>query len=172
MKESIVSRTFKCAKVNCLKVDVESRRVNEITEVIDSKYDTIEKAESYFRKYDSKVVAVLGVEIVESLLGMTEKDFIKHGTMFNERSKENRNMISKEVTFKHCKVLAVDKERKIVETMLVGIDNEKQARNACKDNGLLFVEIEEIIADKQLICMDKATFISNASPMKDRFTLA
>ena len=172
MKESIISRTFKTTEVDVLKVNVENRTVEEIKLAIDSKFDTVEKAESFFRKNDSTVVAVLAVNPVEVLLGMTERDFIRLGTMFSERSKENRNMISKEVTFKHCKVLAVDKDRKIVETTFVGIDSEKQARNACKDNGLMFVQIEEIILDKQLVCMDRDTFIINARPMKDRFTLA
>lgn len=171
MKKTIISRTFKCARVNALKVDIENREVFEDSIVIDWKYDTVEKAEKYFAKHDNTVVSVISVDVLESLMGMYESDFIRIGKAYDERSKENRGMISKEVTFKYASVMVVDKERNVKDVIYM-VDNEKDARKVCKENGEMFVKINHIEEHKQLICMDVLTFLENAIPMSDRFTLA
>lgn len=171
MKKTIISRTFKASKANVLKVDIENRSVSEKSVVINGKFDTIEKAEKYFAKHDATVVSVLNVETIESLMGMLESDFIRLATAFDERSKENRGMISKEITVKSVNVMVVDKDRNVKDVTYVGIDNEKDARKVCKENGEMFVKINHIEEYKQLMCMEVTTFLENAKPMIDRFTL-
>lgn len=171
MKKTIITRTFKCARVNVLKVDIENRKVSEVITTIDGKFDTIEKAEKYFAKHDNTIVSVISLEVIESLMGMYETDFIRLGKTYDERSKENRGMISKEVTFKSASVMVVDKDRNVRDVIYM-VENEKDARKVCKENGEMYVKINHIEEHKQLICMDVTTFLENASPMTDRFTLA
>lgn len=170
MKKTIISRTFKCAKANVLKVDIENRTVTEKTIVIDGKFDTIEKAEKYFAKHDNTIVSVISVDVIESLMGMYESDFIRLATAYDERSKENRGMISKEITIKSANIMVVDKDRNVKDVIYM-VDNEKDARKVCKENGEMFVKINHIEEYKQLMCMEVTTFLENAKPMVDRFTL-
>ena len=172
MKTALITRTFNQIKATCLKVDIDTRTVSETYIMIDSKYNTVEKAESYFRKHDTTVVSVLSVEAVNELRGMTENDFIVYGTLYDSRSKENRGMISKEVTLCSTSVMAVNDNREIVDTEFIGNLTDKQARKLCSENGLTFVKINYVTESKQLICMTVSDFIVHSRPMADRFRLA
>ena len=170
MKESIISRTVKTCTVNALKVDTQSRTVSEVKLAIDSKYDTVEKAIGYFLKADRTICDVLSVNINEELIGMTESDFIKYGKVFEERSKENRGMVSKVVKFRSSVCMIVNKERKVESISVASVD-EKAIRKYCDTIGVKFVMVEKTEETEKLVCMTQEDFVKHSRPMKDRFTL-
>ena len=170
MKNTIVSRTIKNSTATVLKVDTEKRTVSELTVVVNSDIDTVDKAMNYFLKKDRTIVDVLSVDTVETLVGMTESDFVKYGTVYEERSKENRGMVSKVVKCRSSVCMVVDKDRK-VQSIKVASDNEKAIRNYCNTNGFMFVKIEKTEENEKLVCMSQADFVKYARPMKDRFSL-
>lgn len=172
MKEPIVSRTFKQSIVNVLKVDVDSRTVKEVKLAIDSKYDTTESAEKFLRKNDTTVVSVLSVEVKEELRGMLESDFIKYGKSYDVRSKDNRGMISKEVTIKAANVMVVNANREVVDMTVPFNGTEKAIRKACDELGVTYVKLNKLEETKQLVCMKQEDFYKLSKPMVDRFTLA
>lgn len=172
MKNSIISRTITTTSCKALAVNLEDRSVKEITCNVPSKYETAEKALAYLRKDNSLIVSVLSVEKIEKLVGMYEEDFIANATAFDNRSKENRGMISKEVTAKTAHVLEVTPDRQVKDAYYIGCDSEKTARKACDKHGTLFVQLVGITETKQLYAMDATKFEQLAKPMKDRFTLA
>lgn len=172
MKESIISRTFKQSIVDVLKVDVDSRTVKEVKIAIDSKYDTTESAEKYLRKTDTTIVSVLSVEVKEELRGMLETDFVKYGKSYEIRSKDNRGMVSKEVTIKTASVMVVNDKREVVDISVPFAGTEKGLRKACADIGVTFVKLNRIEESKQLVCMSQSDFYKLSKPMVDRFTLA
>lgn len=171
MKKSIISRTITTTTCKALSVNLEDRSVKEITCAVPSKYGTVDKALAYLRKDNSLIVSVLSVDKSEKLVGMYEEDFIKNATAFDERSKENRGMISKEVAVKTAHVLEVTQDRQVKDSYYIGCDSEKTARKACVEHGTLFVQLVGINETKQLYAMDSAKFEQLAKPMKDRFTL-
>ena len=171
MKENIISRTIKTSVANVLKVDMESRTVSEEKIAIDSKIDTTEKAMHYFMKHDRTIVDVISIDFEEKLVGMTENDFLVNGTIFKERSKENRGMISKVIKCKSSVCMVVDKERKVITIEYPTVD-EKKIRKMCEESGYKFVMIEKENVSEKLVCMDVDKFVSLAKPMKDRYSLA
>ena len=171
MKKSIISRTITTTTCKALVVNLGDRSVNEQLFSIPSKYDTVDKALACLRKDNTMIVSVLSVEKTEKLVGMYEEDFIKNATAFDERSKENRGMISKEVTVKTAHVLEVTPDRQVKDAYYIGCDSEKTARKACSDHGNLFVQLVDVTETKQLYAMDAAKFEQLAKSMKDRFTL-
>lgn len=171
MKTTIISRTVKNSTATVLKVDTKKRTVSEMSLAINSDIDTVEKAMSYFLKHDRTIVDVLSVDTVETLVGMTEADFIKYGKVFEERCKENRGMVSKVVKCHSSVCMVVDNDRK-VQSITVASDNEKAIRNYCDSIGVKFVMIEKTEESEKLVCMSQSDFIKYARPMKDRFTLA
>lgn len=172
MKKSIISRTITTTTCKALSVNLEDRSVKEISCNVPAKYDTTDKALAFLRKDNSLIVSVLSVEKIEKLVGMYEDDFIANATAFDNRSKENRGMVSKEVTVKTAHVLEVTSDRQVKDAYYIGCDNEKTARKACADHGTLFVQLVGINETKQLYAMDAAKFEQLAKPMRDRFTLA
>lgn len=171
MKETIISRTIKTSVANVLKVNTENRTVSEEKVVLDNKVDTKEKAMNYFLKHDRTVVDVISIETKENLVGMTESDFLAFGTVYDERSKENRGMISKVIKCKSAVCMVVDKDRKVV-SLEFGTTDEKKIRKCCEEVGNRFVMVEKEIVTEKLVCMSVDRFVSLAKPMKDRFTLA
>ena len=170
MKETIISRTIKTSVANVLKVNTEDRTVSEVKLAIDTKVDTTEKAMNYFIKHDRTVVDVLSIDVEEKLIGMTETDFLANGTIFEERSKENRGMISKVIKCKSAQCMVVDKNRKVISIEYPTVD-EKKIRKMCNDSGYKFVMIEKENVSEKLVCMDVDKFVSLAKPMRDRFSL-
>ena len=170
MKETIISRTIKTSVANVLKVNTEDRTVSEVKLAIDTKVDTTEKAMNYFIKHDRTVVDVLSIDVEEKLIGMTETDFLANGTIFEERSKENRGMISKVIKCKSAQCMVVDKNRKVISIEYPTVD-EKKVRKMCNDSGYKFVMIEKENVSEKLVCMDVDKFVSLAKPMRDRFSL-
>ena len=172
MKKTIISRTIKANSVKALSVNIEDRTVNEKTFTIPVKYSTIDSAFNFIRKSDSTVVSVLSVDTMEKLVGIYESDFVKNAVAFDERSKDNRGMVSKEVTEYSAHIMAVDSDRKVVDLWVHGASDEKQSRKYCADNGYLFVQMVSVDTTKQLYAMPVDKFEQLARPMKDRFTLA
>lgn len=172
MKKSIISRTITANSCKALAVNLADRSVNEHEFSIPVKYETPEKALAFLRKDNTMIVSVLSVNKTEKLVGMYEDDFIKNATPFDARSKENRGMVSKEVTVKTAHVLEVTPDRQVKDAYYIGCDSEKTARKACADHGTLFVQLVNVTETKQLYAMDAAKFEQLAKPMKDRFTIA
>ena len=172
MKKSIISRTITTTTCKALAVNLVDRSVSEQDFTIPAKYDTTDKALAFLRKDNSLIVSVLSVNKEEKLVGMYEEDFVKEATAFDNRSKENRGMISKEISIKSAHVLEVTPDRKVNDAYYVGAYDEKTARKACADHGTLFVQLVDVTETKQLYAMDAAKFEKLAKPMKDRFTLA
>ena len=172
MKKTIISRTISDNHVKGLCVDLKTRTVIEWEDRIPVKYDTPEKALAFVRKNNPTIVSILSVEKVENLIGMYESDFIANGVKFDERSKETRGLITKEISVKSAKCMVVDSDRKVIDVTYPNCDSEKAARKAASDDDKLFVQLIVIEETKQLYGMETAKFESLAKPMKDRFTLA
>ena len=170
MKKAIISRTFTTSIVDVLSVDKEARSVKENTVVLDGKIDTVEKAVKYFDKHDRTVVDVLNVKVVSELLGMYESDFITLAKPFDERSKDTRNLITKNCVSTICSCMVVSTDRKIVDIEIVA-DSEKECRKEAEKRGYKFVAINNQKEVTQLYGMDSDTFRLNAKRMVDRFTL-
>ena len=172
MKKSIISRTITTTSCKALAVNLADRSVSEQDFTIPAKYDTTEKALAFLRKDNSLIVSVLSVNKTEKLVGMYEDDFVKEAIAFDNRSKDNRGMISKEISIKSAHVLEVTPERQVKDAYYVGAYDEKTARKACTDNGMLFVQLVNVTETKQLYAMDAVKFEKLAKPMRDRFTIA
>lgn len=170
MKKAIISRTFTTSLVNVLSVDKEARAVKESTIILDGKIDTVEKAVKYFDKHDRTVVDVLSVKVVSELLGMYESDFIALAKPFDERSKDTRNLITKNCVSTVCNCMVVSADRKIIDIDIIA-DSEKECRKEAEKRGYKFVAINSNKEITQLYGMDADTFRINAKRMVDRFTL-
>lgn len=170
MKENIITRTIKTSTATVLKVDRDTRTVSEEKLAIDSKYDTPEKAMSFFLKHDHMVCDVLAVDVEEMLVGMRETDFLANGTIYAERNKENRGMVSKVIKCKSSVCMVVTPDRKVVTSEFATTD-EKKIRKACDECGYKFVMVEKENVEEKLVCMDVDKFIKLSKPCKDRFSL-
>ena len=170
MKKAIISRTFTASIVDVLSVDKEARAVKESTIVLDGKIDSVEKAVKYFDKHDRSVIDVLNVKVVNELLGMYESDFITLAKPFDERSKETRNLITKNCVSTVCSCMVVTAERKIIDIDIIA-DSEKDCRKEAEKRGYKFVAVNSKKEISQLYGMDADTFRLNAKRMIDRFTL-
>ena len=167
--EKIIRRTIEEKEAKTL-VMTENREVKEKVFSLPSKVKTIEDAEKFLRKNNKneKIIEVLLIETKEELFGMTEREFINNGSLFEERNKENRNMITKNIVTKVARVLVMTSDRKIRETFLTGVENEKQARKGLSSTEK-FIEIIEITEDTKLYGMTKEKFSEIARPMVDEF---
>lgn len=167
--EKIIRRTLEEKKAKTLVMN-ERREVAEKIFNVPAKVKTSEDAEKFLRKNvkDEKIIEVLSIETREELFGMTEREFINNGVLFEERSKENRNMVTKVIVTKIAKVLVMTPERKIIETSLVGVENEKQARKALSPSEK-FIDILSIDEDTKLYGMTREKFAELAKPMIDEF---
>ena len=166
--EKIIRRTIEKKTATGLFMDA-FRNIEERSFDIPKNIKNKEQAEKWYRKnYNGKLVEVLSIETKEELFGMTESEFINNGIQFEERNKENRNMITKVIVTKIAKVLVMTSDRKIVEASLVGVENEKQARKAMT-NSEKFIDIISIDEDTKLYGMTREKFAELARPMIDEF---
>lgn len=167
--EKIIRRTIEEKKAKAL-VMGENREVVEKIFNVPAKVKTNKDAEKFLRKNnkEEKIIEVLSIETKEELFGMTETEFMKNGTLFEERSKENRNMVTKNIVTKIAKVLVMTPDRKINETLLVGVENEKQARKALSSSEK-FIDILSVNEDSKLYGMTREKFAEIARPMIDEF---
>lgn len=168
---SNITRTF-IKTGACVKVWDETKDdVITIAPEIEGKHD----AESFKKEYSKietrPVLKVSDCVVYEDLLGMTETEFLKYGTVFKGRSKDNRGMISKTVksTLYHVKVWDSNTES-ITETT-VSADNEKGLQKSLPDHYKL-LKITRSESVQALVCMTPETFRRYAHIMTDHFHYA
>ena len=134
---------------------------------------TADIAERFIRKNvnldGARLVMVEKIDVVSSLYGMDEADFISKATLVAERSKDTRNMITKTVVGKVGTLLYMTADRKVNE-MSVYIPNgaklDKLMKKSCPAS-CRPIDIVDIKESTALYVMSEADFIKNARPMKD-----
>lgn len=83
MRVPMVTRTIKATKIHCLCVSLIDKTVSEQDFIISGTYKDEKALNKAVVKHspapdDVKIVNVISAETVESLMGMTEADFIAH----------------------------------------------------------------------------------------------
>lgn len=165
---SIITRTFTTSKASVKVWDETKDDVVTIAPTISGKHD----AESFKKEYSKietrPVLKVSDVVVNEDLKGMTETEFLKLGKVFQERSKENRGMISKTIKTNRYNVKVWDANKEEIVDTVVSADNEKGITKNLPDNyKLLKIVSSTEISD--LVCMDVETFWKYGRLMKDHF---
>lgn len=166
----IITRTITTNSAKALVMD-DKRNVIEKSYTVPANINSTDKAENYIRKHsDDKLIMVESLSTAGKLYGMEEEKFISWANIYEERSKENRGMISKVVKTKYANCLVMEKEtRKVLQTLYIA-DNESKARKVAKTHDVAFIEVLGYEESENLYCMSIEDFIKNARPMVDHFT--
>ena len=169
---NIISRTFNTNFVTCLVYD-NSKVVTAIVSVPVG-FNTSEQAERYIRKNNlvsGKLISVESIEKVSATYGMEESTFIAHAKPFEERSKETRNLVTKNVTGLVGELLYMS-ENHTIERKVISVPKsyEKKldayARLAAQSFGK-GITIENVKTITSLFGMTEQEFVKLGRPMKD-----
>lgn len=168
---SNITRTF-IKTVCCVKLwdDVKDDVVEVVAE-IEGKHDCESFKKEYSKIETRPILKVSDCVVHQDLLGMTETEFLKYGTVFDSRSKENRGMISKTVKSIRYYVKVWDSNTQSIVDTVVSAHNEKtvQKNLPCHYKFLKITRSEDVQA---LICMTAETFRKYGHPMTDHFHFA
>lgn len=163
-----VTRSNVTTSANVKVYNEETDSIMTISAVIDGQYDTDSFKKEYAKVQSLPILKVFDVKTVEELRGMPENEFIAHGTVFSERSKENRGMISKTISTNRYTVKVFDHDNDEMLETIVSADSEKAiAKNLPANYQLLKVlKCEKV---ESLICMSVSDFMKYSKPMIDHF---
>ena len=178
MKKAVISRTIVRNVATVKRFNMDTAALEDVTLILPAHIDTIEKCEKYIRKNESlingKLVMVSAVEKAEKLVGMYVDDFIRLASPVAERSKETRGTVTKTVQSCIGTALYMDEHQKVAETTVtfpIGLNNvDAYVRKNVIIPGI-FITVKNVETVESLYSMDEATFIRNARPMKNKFTL-
>lgn len=169
---AIIRRTIKTSLAKALFMDA-NRQIEERDFNIPANVKTPEQAEKWYRKnFNGKLIEVEEIVTLEKLFGMDEELFVMKATAYEQRSKETRDLITKNVKVHSAKCLVMTSDRKVKEVFYANVRNEKQARARAAVCGDKFIEIIELSEDEILYGISYADFINNAKPMVDDFHFA
>lgn len=174
---NIISRTFNTNFVTCLAYD-NSKVVSAIVSV-PAGFNTSEQAERYIRKNNlvsGKLISVEKIEKVSATYGMEESTFIANAKPFEERSKETRNLVTKNVSGLVGELLYMTENHTIErKTVAVPKAYEKKldafARIAAQDFGK-GITVENVKTVTSLFGMTEQEFVKLARPMRDNLHFA
>lgn len=133
-------------------------------------------AEKYIRKHNltsGKLISVEKLSTVEQLYGMEESDFIKYAHPVAARSKETRNMISKNVETLVGTLVYMDvatreiREREITipANYEKRLDKYAQAVAEANEKGITIENVHKVAA---LYVISESDFIAHSKKMIDR----
>ena len=173
MKDCI-TRTFTTAIATAL-VYVDGKIITSEF-VIPCGMDTA-KAEKFLRKHNpsEKIVTVEKVYTTSITRGMTEADFIANGKVFDARSKETRNLITKTVKGEIGTLLYMTPDYKVERTAIhirKGEKPEKVMRSVSLPEGCKPIDVIELRPVEFLIGMTEAEFLRYSRPMINNNTWA
>lgn len=166
MKNITRSNTTTTACVKLYNEELDS--IQTVNAVIDGSHDADSFKKEYSKIQSLTILKVFDVQTVEELRGMPENEFIAHGTVYAERSKENRGMISKTIATNRYTVKVFDHNNDSILETIVSADSEKGiAKNLPTNYQLLKVLKREKV--ESLICMTVSDFMKYSKPMVDHF---
>ena len=168
--DNIIRRTFNGTVANAYVFDKNTKTISIEKFTLDTVVSDNEKALKILKRtYTENIVDIESLKSVSALFGMTEKTFIENATVFAERNKENRGMVSKTISVPVASVLVMNADKTVKTVELVGVRTEKEARKALDGNTMKFIMVDSVKEDEKLYCMGTTKFISLAKPMLDNF---
>lgn len=102
-REKMVTRTVFCTKVNCLCIDIETAEPFNKEVTVSGKFseDDSDKLEKKLRKLVDvdtvKFVSIVAMDVVETLMGMTEQKFIENAEVLPPRGTQDDTETNNEV---------------------------------------------------------------------------
>ena len=178
MKKAVISRTIIRNVAGVKRFNMSTSALEDVTVILPAHIDTTDKADKFLRKHEElvggKLVFTVFVDKVEKLVGMYVDDFIRLASPVAERNKETRGTITKTVQSCIGTALYMDEHQKVQETTVtfpVGLSNvDAYVRKNAIIPGI-FITVKNVEIVESLYSMDEATFIRNARPMKNKFSL-
>ena len=178
MKKAIISRTIINYRAVGKCFNESTNSVETFGWFVPASVNTTERAEKFLRKNNlpvgKKVILVSDIQKTEMLLGMYLDDFMAKATKVDERSKDTRDCITKTVTIMEGTALymaddeSVKKCKVYIPTNCANPDAYiRKGWNGLGD----FITVKDLHEVSELYSMDENTFLENARPMKNKFTL-
>ena len=172
-----ITRTFSKNLCTCTVFD--AGKLDSVAVLIPTGYNDSESAERYIRRrglVTGKLVEVSNIERVDELFGMEESKFLSLAKPVDERSKETRDAITKTIISVAATLLYMTKDRKVesVAVFLPKNASKKESTAAIAarlPDGAKPITLEDKRELSAIYALDEATFIANASRMKDHFHL-
>ena len=163
-----ITRSNTTTTANVKVYNEETDNIMTISAVIDGQHDADSFKKEYAKVQSLPILKVFDIKTVEELRGMPENEFIAHGTVFAERSKENRGMISKTISTNRYTVKVFDHNNDEMLETIVSADSEKAiAKNLPSNYQLLkILKVEKV---DSLVCMTVSDFMKYSKPMVDHF---
>ena len=163
-----ITRSNTTTTANVKVYNEETDNIMTISAVIDGAHDSDSFKKEYAKVQSLPILKVFNVQTVEELRGMPENEFIAHGTVYAERSKVNRGMISKTISTNRYTVKVFDHNNDEMLETAVSADTEKAiAKNLPSNYQLLKVlKCEKV---DSLVCMTVSDFMKYSKPMVDHF---
>lgn len=163
-----ITRSNVTTSANVKVYNEETDSIMTISAVIDGQHDADSFKKEYSKIQSLPILKVFDVHTIEELRGMPENEFIAHGTVYAERSKENRGMISKTISTNRYTVKVFDHNNDEMLETIVSADSEKGiAKNLPSNYQLLkILKVEKV---DSLVCMTVSDFMKYSKPMVDHF---
>lgn len=168
---NIISRSFDKNMVDTLCYD--NGNIVQSVVFIPTGFATPEQAERYIRKNNlvsGKLISVEKITRISNTYGMEISTFLAHATPYDERSKDTRNLVTKNITSKVGELLYMTSDYKLERTTVVIPDNTKNLDKYAQlkaPKGTKGVTIENIREITCLYGMTESDFIAHAKPMID-----
>lgn len=120
------------------------------------------------------ILKITNVSYDEALYSMSEADFMKHGKAYDERSKETRDCVTKEIIASVAACVAVDNETMSVETVDYPLPRKMssdEAKRFINKRETRFTVVKcDIVEVNQLYAMPIDEFKAKAEKLPPRLT--
>jgi len=165
---NLITRSFSCTSFDAVIYSRDSKSINYEHKIISGAFKDTDSLMKYLAKHNRNILDVDNIKIIDSLYGMTVTDFVRYGQKFDARSKETRELITKQIENKIYTVRVYDKVRKnVIDTDVTAKDEKQIVKNLPSNYTLLEVVSCEITSS--IYGMEEKTFIEHARPMIDHY---
>ena len=182
MSKEIISRTIAVNKVRFTALN-DNRVAMDCESTIPARVDTVEKADKFMRKNIElpkgwRFVCVDEIFKESTLKGMYIEDFMKDAVKVEERSKDTRDCVTKEISAYFARYEYIDgRDIKEAESLIPAayaksIEAADKYMRKTKEYFGKFVGTIQIIESKAIYAMSEEKFNELAKPMSDRFHIA
>lgn len=163
-----ITRSNVTTSANVKLYNEELDTIQTVSAVIDGEHNADSFKKEYAKIQSLPILKVFDVQTVEELRGMPENEFISHGTVYAERSKENRGMVSKTICTNRYTVKVFNHNNDEMLETIVSADSEKAiVKNLPSNYQLLkILKVEKV---ESLVCMTVSDFMKYSKPMVDHF---
>ena len=163
-----ITRSNVTTSANVKLYNEELDTIQTIIAVIDGAHDVDSFKKEYSKVQSLPILRVSDIQTIKELRGMPENEFITHGTVYAERSKENRGMISKTISTNRYTVKVFDHNNDNMLETVVTADSEKAITKNLPTNYQLLKVLKSEKVDS-LVCMSVSDFMKYSKPMVDHF---